>query len=177
MPWYCLALTQIHLPALANEVIFTCRKSFVSMGSEISCPIVMFEWICHPKILRPVILSIDFTFYTLGKNYNSIWKFGTWSLLVETKPILQHLLAILLSFELHIDFKNVEGSTTEQCLAQAMILRLQWLSVMISCPSLIFLLLCCSYGCWCRNGIENLCYWLMVFMWNIAYLKWGIKPT
>lgn len=35
----------------------------------------------------------------------------TWSLLVETKPILQHLLAILLSSELHTGSEIVEGST------------------------------------------------------------------
>lgn len=35
----------------------------------------------------------------------------TWSLLVETKPILQQLLAILLSSELHTGSEIVEGST------------------------------------------------------------------
>ena len=43
---YCLTLTQTHIPALGDEAIFTCPKSFVSTCSEISCSFVMFECIC-----------------------------------------------------------------------------------------------------------------------------------
>lgn len=46
IPRYCLAFTQTHFPALADEAIFTCPKSLVSTCSEISGFFVMFECFC-----------------------------------------------------------------------------------------------------------------------------------